>query len=51
MSYDLLCNLLITGRQVCHITVKPENRELQKYFWDVVLQEKSQSGVRKLNQE
>ena len=29
-----------------------ENREHQKYFWNIiVLQEKSQSGVRKLNRE
>ena len=29
-----------------------ENREHQKYFWNIiVLQEKSQSGVRKLNGE
>ena len=28
----------------------PEHREHQKYFWNViVLQEKSQSGMRKLN--
>ena len=33
-------------------TVKPGNREHQKYFWNViVLQEKSQSGVRKLNRK
>ena len=29
-----------------------ENREHQKYFWNViVLQEKSQSGVKKLNRK
>ena len=29
-----------------------ENREHQKYFWNIiVLQEKSQSGVRKLNRK
>ena len=34
------------------ITVKPKNREHQKYFWNViVLRGKSQSGVRKLNQK
>ena len=33
-------------------TVKLGNREHQKYFWNViVLQEKSQSGVRKLNRK
>ena len=34
------------------ISVKRENREHQNYFWNViVLQEKSQSGVRKLNRK
>ena len=34
------------------ITVKQENPEHQNYFWNViVLQEKSQSGVRKLNRK
>ena len=29
-----------------------ENREHQKYFWNIIVfQEKSQSGVRKLNGE
>ena len=34
------------------IPVKRENREHQNYFWNViVMQEKSQSGLRKLNRK
>ena len=37
--------ILVAGKR---LQSNRENREQQKYFWNIVLQEKSQSGVRKL---
>ena len=55
-------NELVCGFEVClhvmnfnvigHYTILQSNREShehQKYLWSVVLQEKSQTGMRKLN--
>ena len=37
--------ILVVGKR---LQSNRENREQQKYFWNIVLQEKSQSDVRKL---
>ena len=47
-----LVSMLYKSERSWELQSNWENREHQKYFWNViVLQEKSQSGLRKLNRK
>ena len=50
LNLILTCNMCTQAKTWGILQSNRENREHQKYFWNViVLQEESQSGVRKLN--